>query len=84
MLILLLDQWNESFDAFGIGDIKGFDMDVGSRVLGKDLVTSLIGKLNVSAGHDDVPVGCFGEMVDDSIADALIGSGDNDVSDLLH
>ena len=84
MLILLLDQWDKSFNAFEIGDIKGLDMDVGSRVFGKDLVTSFVGKLNISAGHDDVPVGCLGEMVDDSIADALVGAGDNDVSDLLH
>jgi hypothetical protein len=84
VLILLLDQWDKSFNTFGIGDIKGFDMDVGSRVFDKDLVTSFVGKLNISAGHDDVPVGCFGKIIDDSIANAFVGAGDNNVSDLLH
>lgn len=59
-------------------------MDGGAWVFGKDLITSLVGKLYVSAGHDNVPVGWFGEMVDDTVSDALVGSGDDDVSDLVH
>ncbi len=84
MLILLLDKRNESINALGIGHIKLFNMDVGSWVFGEDFITGLIGKFDISASHYDVPVLAFGEMVDDTVSDTLVGSSDDDVSDLVH
>ena len=84
VLILFLDQGDESINTFGIRHIEGFNMDAGSRVFGKNLITGFVGKFNISAGHDDVPVGALGQIVDNTISDTFVGSCDNDVSDLIH
>lgn len=59
-------------------------MDAGGWVFGENLITSFVGKFDVSTGHDDVPVLAFSKMADDTVSDALVGAGDNDVSDLVH
>ncbi len=60
------------------------NMYASAWVFGKNLFTSFVSKLKVSTGHDDIPVGCFGKMVDDAIPDSLVRSGYNNVSDLVH
>ncbi len=84
MLILLLNYRDKSFDAFRIRYIKLLNMYASAWVFGNNLITSFVGKLNVSTCHDDVPVGRFGKIVDDAIPDSLVRSGYNNVSDLVH
>lgn len=83
-VVLLLDHLQEGINAVGVRDVQLLKVDGGSGIFGQNLGLGLLGKFKVAARHDDVPSLFAGEVVDDSVADAFVGAGNNDVSESLH
>ena len=59
-------------------------MNLRFGIFGKDLWFSFVGKFNISASHDDVPIFTFSKVIDNTIPNTLITACDNDVFELTH
>jgi hypothetical protein len=70
----------EVIDAFGVGDVKFNDRDLSFSSILHDLLFGLVGLINVSTGHDDIHDWALDEMLNDTIANSLVASSNNNGS----
>jgi hypothetical protein len=64
-------------DFFGVRYIKCGDRQSALSFLLHDLVFCFVGFIDVSTCHDNIHDRAFGEMLNNSITDSLVASGDD-------